>query len=149
MPPSPPTLSQSTTLKLYVALVRPHFEYAVQVWNPHHAKDINCLEKLLNLFKKLSRILSKSAGFLYINYHHFRIGVCLCTFYCIVTGLVYFPSECLTMATTYGRNYNPCAYRVPRAHLNGFQIFFANTIRLWNNLPHEAVTSQDLFMFKH
>ena len=30
----------STVLKLYIALVRPHLEYAAQVWNPHLAKDI-------------------------------------------------------------------------------------------------------------
>ena len=32
--------------KLYVSLVRPHLEYAVQVWNPSKRKDVELIEKV-------------------------------------------------------------------------------------------------------
>jgi len=31
---------------MYLALVRPHSEYASQVWNPHLQKDIDQLERV-------------------------------------------------------------------------------------------------------
>ena len=33
---------------MYVALVRPHTEYASQVWNPQPRKDIDQLERVQN-----------------------------------------------------------------------------------------------------
>ena len=30
---------------LYVSLVRPHLEYAVQIWNPYFERDIEKIEK--------------------------------------------------------------------------------------------------------
>ena len=37
--------SPQLLLRLYKAFVRPHLEYASQVWDPHYVKDVNLLEK--------------------------------------------------------------------------------------------------------
>ncbi len=36
--------NKNVTLPLYVSLVKPHLEYAVQFWSPHHVKVIGKLE---------------------------------------------------------------------------------------------------------
>ena len=36
----------STLRQLYLAYVRPHLEYAAQVWDPHHQGLIDSLEKV-------------------------------------------------------------------------------------------------------
>ena len=70
-----------------------------------------------------------------------------------MNGLVYLPNETFlppAATVTFRRNGNPHAYRVPHAHLNGLYFsFVCNTIRLWNNLPLEAINSNDLARFKY
>ena len=42
------TTSNTATLKqLYLSFVRPHLEYAAQVWDPHLRTHINSLERVL------------------------------------------------------------------------------------------------------
>ena len=89
-----------TIFRLYMALVRPHLEYAVQVWNPHLDKDIRLLEKVQ---KFALRVCAKDYNESYQNpldrfqipsLQDRRLFLSLCTFYCIVNRLVNFPTEC-------------------------------------------------------
>ncbi len=49
--------SKDVFLPLYTSLVRPHPEYAVQFWEPHHAKDIAKLEAVQRKATKMIKSL--------------------------------------------------------------------------------------------
>ena len=46
--------SQESLKQLYLSLVRPHMEYACQVWDPHLAKDKGALETVQKFACKLA-----------------------------------------------------------------------------------------------
>ena len=149
----------STILRLYMALVRPHLEYAAQVWNPHLVKDIHLLEKVQKFALRLCK-KNYNESYQYLLDHFQipslqdrRLFLSLCTFYCILNKFMFFPTESVlppTMSFSNSRNFKPYAYRVPLAHHKGLKFsFLHNTISVWNNLPPEAINSQSLANFKH
>ena len=121
----------STILKLYTALVRPHFEYAAQVWNPYQEKDIQCLEKVQ---KFALRMCAKDYHasyqdllelFCIPSLRNRRFYLSLCTFYCIVNELVHFPQmNAVHPPMLSSQNYNPHAYLVPYAQCNTLKFSF-------------------------
>ena len=147
--------SPQSLFQLYIALVRPHTEYASQVWNPHLQKDIDQLERvqkfalrmcakqwdlgyadLLNLFNVPSLVDRR-------NY------LSLCTMYKVVHELVYFPYDLFVPKTTTLRSSSKLLYCQPFAHTNAFfHSFVPKTCSVWNNLPDYITHANTLSVFK-
>ena len=147
--------SPQSLFQLYIALVRPHTEYASQVWNPHLQKDIDQFERvqkfalrmcakqwdlgyadLLNLFNAPSLVDRR-------NY------LSLCTMYKVVHELVYFPYDLFVPKTTTLRSSSKLLYCQPFAHTNAFfHSFVPKTCSVWNNLPDYITHANTLSVFK-
>ena len=144
------TATNSTLLELYKTMVRPHLEYATQVWSPHLIKDISRIEKVQKFAIRMC--LHKWD----MNYENLleeanlptlkdrRLYLNLCTLFKIIHNLISLPNT-LTQST---RNNLPL-YRVPFARTTAYQTsFFPSTISVWNNLPSETLQALSLTDFK-
>ena len=149
--------SPQALLQLYMSLVRPHLEYAAQVWNPHLIKDINRLEQVQKFALKICykewsstypELLEVSAlPELSVR----RKCLNLCYFYKLVNNSFEFPNCPLSVRTLNypNRNGRTSLYVQPYANSNAFlNSFFPSTISLWNSLPFAAVSAISLFSFK-
>ena len=144
--------------KLYIAIVRPHLEYASQVWDPYLLKDQQTLESVQ---KFACRVCLKRWD---LNYSTMledlniptlaarRKQLKLCTLYNYVHGLSVAPTETLShrVPLVSSRHVHDLTLVRPFAHTNRFMYsFFPNTISLWNNLPSPIVHSNSIGTFKH
>ena len=86
-------------LQLYITMVRPHLEYAAQVWDPHLVKNIEKLEKVQKFALRMclhqwdcgyNDLLDK-AGLPTLRNR--RMFLKQCTLFKIHAGLLYFPSD--------------------------------------------------------
>ena len=109
----------SSVLKLYIAVVRPHLEYAAQVWKSHLAKDILSLERVQKFGLRIC-LRNYHTSYEYLldffkipSLKNRRIFLSLCSFYLIKNHLVHFPSTGFLpppMHHTSSRIYNPFGY---------------------------------------
>ena len=137
-----------TTLKqLYVWTIRPHLEYACQVWDPYLKRDIDLLESVQ---KFALRVCSKQWNASYpalcssLNLSTLaarRKQMKLGLLYRIVHGLADFPSVPITTRDNPFdlRSLNPHTLSGFSAKTNSFKhSFFPEAVELWNSLPSDV-----------
>ena len=146
-----------TQVHCFKTLTRPTLEYASVVWDPHHQKDINALEmtqrraarRIPNDFSSTTSAsgLTKKFGLETLRTRRKRDKVTAIHKMNHNKIAVNFP-ESVGKASTRTRGHNH-RMTLPRARLDAhLHSFFPSAIRLWNNLPPEAVESASLECFK-
>ena len=140
--------NQDTLKQLYTSLVRPHLEYACQVWDPHLVKDKKALEdvqkfgcrlaayqwdlgyqELLNLFELQSL-------------EQRRLDLKLGLMFKIIHRLCYFPDiPDFRQNLSNLRVSHPLQLDPPFARTNAYKFsYFPHTMSAWNSLNNNCVT---------
>ncbi len=86
--------NRNTLTKLYLTLVRPHLEYACQVWDPHLVKDCGALESVHSECTQ-SRGSQTIVTFELPTLEVRRRIARLCTLYSLKNILIFLPGDLL------------------------------------------------------
>ena len=142
---------------LYVSLVRPHLEYAVQSWSPYFRKDIDELEKVQRRMSKLVpelkdlsyEVRCEKLGLSTLERRRIR-GDLIETFK-IVHGYENVNREKFFEFADLSTRSNNCKLKKKGqwrtvARANSFSVRVINT---WNNLPENIVLAPSIGAFKH
>ena len=152
--------ADSDSLKqLYLTLVRPHLDYACQVWDPHLARDKSKLERVQ---KFACRVASRRWDTSYEELldlfelptlENRRLDLKLGLLFKILHGLCHFPdTESFITLRNYcpSRNTHCLQLPVPFAHTNSYKYsFIPHTIQHWNSLDTSSVTASSYSSFMH
>ena len=147
---SPETLKQ-----LYLSLVRPHLEYACQLWDPYTHHDINQLESVQKFalkmishrwdigYEELVNLVDLPT--LKRRRLHLKLG----EVYKIIHELCDFPDVFQVQATRSNRLARDFTIHCPFARTNYFyHSFVPSSIRAWNSLDESIVNAPTLHSFK-
>ena len=149
--------SSSATLKLlYLSLVRPHLEYASQLWDPYTQNDMDKLEAVQKFalklvshrwdasYEELLRLVNVP------KLSERRLHLKLAQVYKIIHGLCYFPEDIFEMHTSHSdRLTRADTLYCPFARTNYFfHSFVPNSIRAWNSIDESQACAVSLHSFK-
>ena len=148
--------SPDTLRALYITLVRPHLEYAAQLWDPHTHCDVNKLE---GVQKFALRVISHQWDSTYEDLlsivkipklQERRLKLKLTLVYKIAHGLCYFPAGVFMLHQSHSaRLAKHHTMLCPHAHTNYyFHSFVPSGVRAWNFLKELQACAGVLHIFK-
>ena len=151
------TWADTDTLRtLYLTCIRPHLEYACQLWDPYLRKDIDRLENVQKFACKVC------LGAWNLSYDEMLQKLCLprldsrCaylklnTMYNIVNDRIFYPQGFFSIRN-YGnlRSQLVIRYVVPYARTNyRYYSFIPSVTRTWNSLPDYILSAHTVLAFK-
>jgi hypothetical protein len=147
--------TRASLIMLIKSLIRPHLEYAVQVWRPYYQKDIELLEKVQRRATKLLpsiRHLPYHERLEYLQLQSLetrRLRADLILLYQIVHGGVCGLDDLFDAGNqgTRGHFFKLKAKVAPKLMCR--QNFFSNrVVNAWNGLPAEVVAAPSVGVFK-
>jgi hypothetical protein len=142
--------------KMFTSFCRPKLEYNTCVWSPHKIGEITQLENVQRRYTKRIHGLKeltyaerlKALGLKSLEYR--RVIFDLCMVYSICHQLVNLKFENF-FSRSPGQSTRGHAWKllVPRCNSDTRKFFFSNrVVPIWNSLPTEAVTANNLDAFK-
>ena len=144
--------------QLYLSMVRPHLEYACQVWDPHLIRDKHKLESVQKFGLKFAA-RRWDAGYNELldlfnlpTLEERRIHLKLGLLFKIIHNLCYFPHlPPLRENVRDLRAPHDQQLAVPLARTNSYHyFFFPHTLRTWNTLDNSCVETNNYLSFmKH
>ena len=132
--------SSATLKQLYLSMVRPHLDYASQIWDPHLAKDKKKLEDVQRFACRLaSHQWDASYQDLLQLYElptleecrlHLKLGL----MFKIIHNLCYYPDTPSFCDNFHSRAAHAFQLRLPFAHTNSYYFsYFPHTMSVWNS----------------
>ncbi len=142
---------------MYTSLVRPHLEYAVQFWSPHHAKDIAELGAVQRrATKMIPSLRNKSyeerlARLNLFSLEKRRLRGILIECFKILKGFTNVDANKLFSTDDLSRTRsNGIKLRCRQTELDCTKFFFTNDIvREWDKLPPPVVQCSTVIFFKN